>query len=106
MSDTPRTDAAEADYQEWMKYAKRYGHLPEAMECAPAAADPFTIARELERELAACQEKAAGLAVERVQAEREWCASLVEEDIAAFGDTAAGYYLRKLLLPIRMGPKP
>ena len=52
MSDTPRTDAAEVEFQRWNEYAKQYGHLPEAMEQAPVEADPFDIARQLERELA------------------------------------------------------
>lgn len=51
-SATPRTDAAEAEYNNWLKYAEQYGHIQEAMEQAPAEADPFFIARQLERELA------------------------------------------------------
>jgi hypothetical protein len=50
---TPRTDDAEAEYHRWQEYAKQYGHLPEAMEQAPEEADPFWIARRLERQSAA-----------------------------------------------------
>lgn len=64
MSETPRTDAARTVYENWTSYAKKYGHLPEAMEQAPNEADPFYIADALERELSA--ERAA-----REQAERE-----------------------------------
>ena len=64
MSNTPRTDAARKVYENWIGYAKQYGHLPEAMEQAPNEADPFYVADELERELSA--ERAA-----REQAERE-----------------------------------
>jgi hypothetical protein len=49
--ETPRTDDAEAEYHRWQEYAKQYGHLPEAMEQAPEEADPFWIARQLERAL-------------------------------------------------------
>jgi hypothetical protein len=50
---TPRAEDAEAEYHRWQEYVKQYGHLPEAMEQAPEEADPFWIARQLERELAA-----------------------------------------------------
>ncbi len=50
-SGTPRTDAAEDEHRSWVKYAEQYGHFPEAMEQAPDEADPFFIARQLEREL-------------------------------------------------------
>jgi hypothetical protein len=53
MSETPRTDAARIEHARWDEYAKHYWHLPEAMECAPKDADPFAVAEELERELAA-----------------------------------------------------
>lgn len=55
MSDTPITDEAEVKFQAWTLYVKQYGHLPEAMEQAPEEADPFAIARKLERHIASIQ---------------------------------------------------
>lgn len=50
MTDTPITDAAEAEYARWWKWAEQNGHLEGALEQAPEEADPFWIARKLERE--------------------------------------------------------
>lgn len=53
MSDTPLTDAAQEKYSQWCEYASRYISFPEAQDQAPEEADPFWIARKLERQLTA-----------------------------------------------------
>jgi hypothetical protein len=58
LSDTPRTDAAWEQYALWISYMDKYGHLEGVAEQAPADADPFHVARTLERELAAATARA------------------------------------------------
>lgn len=57
MSDTPRTDAYEAEYNAWCRYAEQHKNIPEALDQCPLEDDPIGMMRKFERELAEMKAK-------------------------------------------------
>lgn len=56
---TKQTDAYEAEYRAWLKYAEQYGHIAGAMDQCPLEDDPIGMMRKYERQRDALQAKLA-----------------------------------------------